>query len=174
MADDDLIEEFNITESDLDSAFNPTRRRGRQSREESIYGKNLFLIRQDILYAYLTGIWATAAERASTRPTTTSSYGRVSQPISFVSGGVKMGSKIEKKKAESKSKKAPIIESYDSDEDSDVKLDDDDDDDVEFIGKKRKRRGDFQDEDEDDDDEDNSDVEEIEDESNRRAGSVRE
>jgi hypothetical protein len=40
MADDDFIEEFNITESDLDSAFNPTRRRGgRQSKEEAIYGK---------------------------------------------------------------------------------------------------------------------------------------
>ena len=36
---DDMIEEFDITESDLDSAFNPTRRRGRQSKEESIYGK---------------------------------------------------------------------------------------------------------------------------------------
>lgn len=41
--DDDLIEEFNITDSDLNSAFNPSRRRGRQSKEESIYGKNLFL-----------------------------------------------------------------------------------------------------------------------------------
>ena len=43
MADDgDYIEEFNITESDLDSAFNPTRRRGRQSKEEAIYGKIYF------------------------------------------------------------------------------------------------------------------------------------
>jgi hypothetical protein len=42
MGDDDFIEEFNITESDLDSAFNPTRRRGRQSKEESIYGKIQF------------------------------------------------------------------------------------------------------------------------------------
>jgi hypothetical protein len=39
MADGDFIEEFNITESDLDSAFNPTRRRGRQSKEEAIYCK---------------------------------------------------------------------------------------------------------------------------------------
>lgn len=42
MADDDYIEEFNITESDLDSALNPTRRRGRQSKEEAIYGKISF------------------------------------------------------------------------------------------------------------------------------------
>jgi hypothetical protein len=41
MADDD-VEEFNISDRDLQSAFNPTRRRGRQSKEESIYGKILF------------------------------------------------------------------------------------------------------------------------------------
>jgi hypothetical protein len=40
MAHDDFIEEFSITESDLDSALNPTRRRGRQSKEEAIYGKS--------------------------------------------------------------------------------------------------------------------------------------
>jgi hypothetical protein len=39
MANEDFIEEFNITEGDLDSALNPTRRRGRQSKEEAIYGK---------------------------------------------------------------------------------------------------------------------------------------
>jgi hypothetical protein len=42
MANDDFIEEFNITESDLDSALNPTRRRGRQSKAEAIYGKFYF------------------------------------------------------------------------------------------------------------------------------------
>jgi len=42
--DDDYIEDFNITESDLDSALNPTRRRhGRQTREEAIYGMCLCL-----------------------------------------------------------------------------------------------------------------------------------
>ncbi|CAF1354682.1 unnamed protein product [Rotaria sordida] len=150
MADNDYIEEFNITESDLDSAFNPTRRRGRQSKEEAIYG-----------------IWATAAERASNRPTTSSSssYSRTSQGISFVSGGVKLGSKIEKKKSKTK---PIIIESYDSDEDSDEKLDDeenDDDDDIEIIEKRRKRRHDISDED------NNSDIEEEQDEINQPIGS---
>ncbi|CAF3448324.1 unnamed protein product [Rotaria sp. Silwood1] len=153
MADDDYIEEFNITESDLDSAFNPTRRRGRQSKEEAIYG-----------------IWATAAERASNRSTTSSSsssYGRVSQGISFVSGGVKLGSKIEKKKTETKTKPV-IIESYGSDEDSDEKFDDEDDDDddvIEVIGKKRRKRGDSSDDDND------SDIEEEQDEVNQPIGS---
>ena len=119
---------------------------------------------------YSIGIWATAAERTSNRPTTAPSYGRYPQSVAFVSGGVKSGSKIEKKKAEQKPKKAPLIEIYDSDEDSDEKLDDDDDDDdMEVIGKKRKKRGDFEDEDDDDDDDDDSDVEEIQDESNRPA-----
>ncbi|CAF1000267.1 unnamed protein product [Adineta steineri] len=160
MADDDYIEEFSITESDLDSALNPTRRRGRQSKEESIYG-----------------IWATSAERASNRPTTTasSSYGRGPQSISFVSSGIKLGGNVEKKKksttAETK-KKPAIIESYDSDEDSDEINDDDDDDDdeVEVIGKRRRKRGDMSDDDDDDDDND-SDVEEIRDEKNRPNGS---
>ncbi|CAF3432930.1 unnamed protein product [Rotaria sp. Silwood1] len=153
MADDDYIEEFNITESDLDSAFNPTRRRGRQSKEEAIYG-----------------IWATAAERASNRSTTSSSsssYGRVSQGISFVSGGVKLGSKIEKKKTETKTKPV-IIEGYGSDEDSDEKFDDEDDDDddvIEVIGKKRRKRGDSSDDDND------SDIEEEQDEVNQPIGS---
>jgi hypothetical protein len=117
------------------------------------------------------GIWATTAERTSNRPTTSSSssYGRVSQPVSFVSGGIKTGSKIEKKKSSTGTKKKPIlIESYDTDEDSDEKLDDDDDDDeIEVIEKKRKRRGDISEEDDDDDDDDDSDIEEIQDESNQ-------
>ncbi len=119
----------------------------------------------------LIGIWATTAERTSNRPTTSSSsYGRVSQPVSFVSGGIKTGSKIEKKKSSTGTKKKPIlIESYDTDEDSDEKLDDDDDDDeIEVIEKKRKRRGDISEEDDDDDDDDDdSDIEEIQDESNQ-------
>lgn len=125
--------------------------------------------------SYFIGIWATAAERASNRPTTSSSssYSRVSQPISFVSGGVKLGSKIEKKKPTTKTaetkKKPALIESYDSDEDSDEKLDDEDDDDdeIEVIGKKRKKRGDMS------DDDDDSDIEEIQDEGSRPVGSVR-
>ncbi|CAF0946683.1 unnamed protein product [Adineta ricciae] len=143
MADDDFIEDFNITESDLDSAFNPTRRRGRQSKEEAIYG-----------------IWATASERATSRPTTTTtSYSRVAQPIAFVSGGVKLGSKIDNKKpATTKPTKKPIISNdYISDEDSDEPADDDendDDDEVEVIGRKRKKRGDMSDDDDDDDDDD--------------------
>ncbi|CAF3977300.1 unnamed protein product, partial [Rotaria sp. Silwood2] len=155
MADDDYIEEFNITENDLDSAFNPTRRRGRQSKEEAIYG-----------------IWATAAERASNRSTTSSSYGRVSQGISFVSGGVKLGSKIEKKIPKTETKTKPIIiESYDSDDDSDEKLDDEDnnddydDDDVQIVGIKRRKRGDSSDDDND------SDIEEEQDEVNQPIGS---
>ncbi|CAF1091177.1 unnamed protein product [Rotaria magnacalcarata] len=150
MADGDFIEEFNITESDLDSAFNPTRRRGRQSKEEAIYG-----------------IWSTATERASNNATTTSSsYRRMPQGISFVSGGLKTGSKIEKK--EKKKKKPILIESYDSDEDdSDEKPDDeyDDDDDIEIIKKNRNKRKESSDEDDD------SDIQEIQDDSNPPAGS---
>ncbi len=122
---------------------------------------------------YFIGIWATAAERASNRPTTSSSsssYGRGSQGVSFVSGGVKLGSKIEKKPANTTgTKKKPILlESYGSDEDSDEKIDDedDDDDDVEIIEKKRKKRRDSSDDDDDDDDDD-SDIQEIQDESNQ-------
>jgi hypothetical protein len=134
---------------------------------------------------YCKGIWATAAERASNRPTTTtasSSYGRGYQGVQFVSGGVKLGSKIEKKQPSKRElkKKPAIIESYDSDEDSDEKLgdDDDDDDEVEFIGRKRKRRGQInvededEDEDEDSDGDKDSDIEEIQDDSNQQAGSV--
>jgi len=126
------------------------------------------------------GIWATASERAQSRPTTTSSsassYGRVSQRISFVSGGIKTGSKIEQQKSKPEKKSKPIlIESYDSDDDSDVQGDDDDDDDddIEVIQKKRKRRGDFEDEDDDDDDDgSDSDAEEVADEPERTQGSV--
>ena len=128
------------------------------------------------------GIWATQAERANTRPTTSSSssYSRVSQPISFVSGGLKSGSKTEKPqqgkpKATGSQKKPILIESYDSDEDSDEKLDgdfndddDDDDDDVKIIEKKRKKRRDSSDE----IDSDNDDEQE-EEEDNRRTKSVR-
>ena len=131
---------------------------------------------------YCKGIWATAAERASNRPTTTttasSSYGRGYQGVPFVSGGVKLGSKIEKKQPSKRElkKKPAIIESYDSDEDSDEKLgDDDDDDEVEFIGRKRKRRGQINVEDEEEEDSDgdkDSDIEEIQDDSNQQAGSV--
>jgi hypothetical protein len=124
------------------------------------------------------GIWATQTERANTRPTasSSSSYSRVSQPISFVSGGLKSGSKIEKPQQQGKpkttgSQKKPIpIESYDSDEDSDEKLDgdfDDDDDDVKIIEKKGKKRRDSSDE----MDSDNEDEQEEED--HRRAKSVR-
>lgn len=126
------------------------------------------------------GIWATQAERANTRPTasSSSSYSRVSQPISFVSGGLKSGSKTEKPqpgkpKAPGSQKKPILIESYDSDEDSDEKLDgdfnddDDDDDDVDIIEKKRKKRRDSSDE----IDSDNNDEEEEGD--NRRTKSVR-
>ncbi len=129
---------------------------------------------------YCKGNWATAAERASNRPTTTassSSYGRGYQGVQFVSGGVKLGSKIEKKQPSKRElkKKPAIIESYDSDEDSDEKLgDDDDDDEVEFIGRKRKRRGQInvEDEEEDSDGDKDSDIEEIQDDSNQQAGSV--
>ena len=67
---------------------------------------------------YIVGIWATAAEKTSNRPPT-SSYGRISKGISFISGGVNLGSKIEKKKTTIEPKKKPsLIESYDSDENS--------------------------------------------------------
>jgi hypothetical protein len=132
---------------------------------------NIYSIEFFINNRIYIGIWSTAAERTSNRPTTSSSYGRTSQGISFVSGGVKSGSKIEKKKpppTETK-KKSIILESYDSDEDSDERInDEDDDDEVEIIEKKRKKRGDSSDDDGDDD----SDIEEIQNESNRRHGSV--
>jgi hypothetical protein len=120
------------------------------------------------------GIWSTAAEKKTNRPSTSSSYSRVSQPISFVSGGLKSGLKTEQKKSTTGTKKTPIlIESYDSDEDSDEQLDnddDDDDDDVEIIEKKRKKRKDSSEE----DDSDIEEEEEQENKSNRRHGSVRE
>ena len=158
MADDDFIEDFNITESDLDSAFNPTRRRGRQSKEEALYGKKRCCSLSNFeISVNFAGIWATASARATTRPTTTTtSYSRVAQPIAFVSGGVKLGSKIDNKKpATTKpTKKSIISNDYISDEDSDELADDDendDDDEVEVIGKKRKKRGDMSDDDDDDD-----------------------
>ena len=134
---------------------------------------------------YCIGIWATAAERASNRPTTTasSSYGRGYQGVQFVSGGIKTGSKIEKKQPSKRElkKKPALIESYDSDEDSDEKQDDDydDDDEVQYLGKKRKRRGqiieddddDDDDEEEKDDDDKDSDIEEMQDDNNQQAGS---
>jgi hypothetical protein len=119
---------------------------------------------------HVIGIWSTTAERTSNRPTTSSSsYSRGSQSISFVSGGVKLGSKIEKKNPTTGTKKKPIlIESYVSDEDSDEKVDEDDDDDeIEIIGKKRRKRGDMSDDDGD------SDIEEEQDETNQPVGSVR-
>jgi len=121
---------------------------------------------------HFIGIWATTAERTSNRPTTSSSssYTRGSQSISFVSGGVKLGSKIEKKTSKTGTKKKPIlIESYVSDEDSDEKIDEDDDDDeIEIIRKKRRKQGDMS-----DDDDGDSDIEQEQDETNQPVGSVR-
>ena len=162
MSDDD-VEEFSISDRDLKSAYDPMRRRGRPNKEEALYG-----------------IWATGTERAAKRPVAPT-YGRGPQTISFVSGGLKDGSKIEKPKSTSKSagsKTKPIlIESYDSDEDSDASADsnknnddddDDDDDDVEVIGKKYKKRKRA-----DSSDGDDSDLEELQEESEKPLGSVR-
>ena len=83
-----------------------------------------------------------------------------------MSGGVNLGSKIEKEKTTIEPKKKPtLIESYDSDENSDENSDDE----IEVIGKKRKKRGDSS---EDDDDDDNNNIEEEQDETNRPIGSV--
>ena len=155
MSDDD-IEEFSISDRDLKSAYDPTRRQRRPNKEEALYG-----------------IWATGTERAAKRPAAPT-YGRGPQTISFVSGGLKDGSKPKSTNKPAGSKTKPIlIESYDSDEDSDAsadsnKEDDDDDDDVEVIGKKYKKRKLA-----DSSDGDDSDIEEVQEDTEKPRGSVR-
>ena len=51
MLDDD-IEEFSISDRDLKSAYDPTRRRGRPNKEEALYGK---LIAMDVCVPHANG-----------------------------------------------------------------------------------------------------------------------
>ena len=161
---DDYVEEFSVSDRDLRSAMNPTRRRGRQSKEEAIYGASKSIEKMMSMHDdfCVLGIWANEAERMANRPTSSSatSYGRPFSGIPFVSGGVKLGSKIEKEKpvaSKPTTEKRKLIESYGSDEESEEELNDDNDSDVEVIEKKPRRRRDSSDEDDDDDDDEKED-----------------
>ncbi|CAF0724669.1 unnamed protein product [Didymodactylos carnosus] len=99
MSDDEELEEFEISDYDLESAYNPMAKRHRQSKEEAIYG-----------------MWATTSRNTTTSQRKTSAYTR---PVAFVSGGLKQSAKMPEKKIPTiKTKKESILlENYGDDDD---------------------------------------------------------
>lgn len=96
MADGDFFEDFNVDDKDLENALNPGGRKyRRQTKEQATYGRNFSKYIFTVNFFHVLGVWADS-DSEDERPSFSSrKKPKYTEPVSFVSGGIKNGNKIE-------------------------------------------------------------------------------